>query len=152
MKHYNKQIFDARYAYLGDTAEEAFDRVHPKHHKLGLNRPNFGLKGVDANIRYTPDRLLPSGFVEVMAIGHDNTLKIKHEKVAALKAWAKLANTELFVYHKPKNLYWQAPMSSWTRRLNLHGTDEAFNDGKTYIALHTDKFPGEPQEVPDGET
>lgn len=151
MKNFNAQSFDNRYAYLGDTAEGAFDLVYPKHHKLGLNRPKFGLRGVDANIRYTPDRLLPSGFVEVMAIGHDNTLKLKHEKLESLRAWSKLANTELFVYHKPKHMYWQAPISMWSRRLKQHGEDRAFDDGKTYVALHTDNFPSEPYEVPDGE-
>lgn len=152
MKDFNKQSFDNRYAYLGDTAEAAFDRVHPKHHKLGLNRPKFGLRGVDANIRYTPDRLLPSAFVEVMAIGHDNTLKLKHEKLEALKAWQRLADTDLFVYHKPRNVYWQAPVRAWSRKFTSHGVDNIFDDGKTFIALTTDNIPSEPYEVPDAES
>jgi len=152
MRDYNKQSFDARAGYLGDTAEAAFDRVYPKHHKLGLNRPPFTMRDMDAVLRYTPDRMLRTGMVEVMAIGHDNTLKIKHEKIAALKAWEKLATTDLFVYHKPKNVYWQAPISEWVQLLKKHGQDEAFSDGKTYVALKAKNFPGEPQQVPDGET
>lgn len=152
MRDYNAQTFDKRFGYLGDTAESAFDQVYPKHHKLGLNRPPFGMNGMDPALRYTPDRLVRSGFVEVMAIGHDNTLKIKHEKLDALTVWSRIGPVDLFVYHKPKNLYWQAPISNWSKLLKKYGTDSAFDDGKTFIALHTDKFPGEPAEVPNGES
>lgn len=151
MKNFNAQSFDKRYLFLGDTAEAAFDRVHPKHHKLGFNRPPFSITGMDTRFRYTPDRLIHQGAVEVMAIGHDNTLKIKHEKYEALRQWNRLANTELFVYHKPRNVYWQAPILKWGRQLRQHGVDGEFDDGKTYIALHVDYFPGDPAEVPDGE-
>lgn len=151
MKDYNAQTFEKRFGYLGDTAEAAFDLVWPKHHKLGLNRPPFGLAGVDPVLRYTPDRMVRHGFVEVMAIGHDDTLKIKHEKVDALTAWNRIAPVDLFVYHKPKNLYWQAGLGEWAKKFKKHGVDDAFDDGKTFIGLHTDHFPGEPQAVPDGE-
>ena len=152
VKDFNAQSFDKRFGYLGDTAEAAFDRVYPKHHKLGLNRPPFSMRGMDTVMRYTPDRMIHSATVEVMAIGHDNTLKLKHEKLDALREWAKIMPVDLFVYHKPKNVYWQAPIKQWSYRLSHHGTDSQFDDGKTYVALHTDNFPSQPFEVPDGET
>jgi len=152
MKEYNSQTFDKRFGYLGDTAEAAFDRVYPKHHQLGLNRPPFSMRGMDPVLRYTPDRMLSTGLVEVMAIGHDNTLKIKHEKVDALKMWAKIASVDLFVYHKPKNLYWQAPLTKWVRRLGAHGVESEFDDGKTYIGLNAEHFPAEPIGVPHAES
>lgn len=152
MKDYNSQTFDKRFGYLGDTAEAAFDRVCPKHHKLGLNRPPFGMNGMDAVLRYTPDRMTRKGFVEVMAIGHDDTLKLKHEKLDALLLWNRIAPVDLFVYHKPKNLYWQAPIADWSKLLKRAGVESEFDDGKQYIGLHSDNFPGVPAEVPDVET
>ncbi|MGA0710171.1 MAG: hypothetical protein ACO3O7_05735 [Ilumatobacteraceae bacterium] len=137
---------------MGDTAEAAFDRVYPKHHKLGLNRPSFSMAGMDVRLRYTPDRMVRSGFVEVMAIGHDNTLKIKHEKLDALKVWSDLAPVDLFVYHKPKNLYWQSPIEMWDAEITSHGVEGEFEDGKKFFGLHCDHFPGEPDEVPDAES
>lgn len=152
MKDYNQQTFDNRFDYLGDTAENAFDTVYPQHHKLGLNRPTFSMRNMLPVMRYTPDRMIPSAAVEVMAIGHDLTLKLKHEKLDALQQWARIMPVDLFIYHQPSNTYWQQPLQQWSTQLAQHGQHERFDDGKTYIALHTKHFPGTQQQIPDGQT
>lgn len=152
MTAFNQHGWEHRSGFLGDTAEAVFDLVYPKNHKLGLNRPPFGLSGVDPVMRYTPDRMIRNAAVEVMAMGRDATLKLKHEKLDALKTWARIMPVDLFVYHKTAGVFYQAPIQKWNRVLAQHGVDDEFDDGKTFIALHADDFPCPPVEAPDGET
>lgn len=152
MTAFHEQGWTQRFGVLGDTAEAVFDLVHPKNHKLGLNRPPFGLGGMDPVMRYTPDRMIRTSAVEVMGIGRDGVLKLKHEKLDALKTWAKIMLVDLFVYHQTADVYYQAPLSKWNLALARHGVDDEFDDGKTYIALSAEDFPCEPVEVPHAET
>jgi len=151
MTAFHEQAWAQRFGVLGDTAEAVFDIVHPKSHKLGLNRPPFGMGGMNPVMRYTPDRMIRSAAVEVMGIGRDGVLKLKHEKLDALKSWAKIMSVDLFVYHQTSEVYYQAPLSKWGRALTQHGIDSSFDDGKTYIALSAEHFPCEPAEVGDAE-
>jgi len=146
---YRDGSFNQRFGAMGDQAEEAFDKVFPQHHKLGLNRPPFSMKGMPATLRYTPDRLTSKGFTEVMGVGADQTLKIKHEKLEALDVWQKLGVVYFFVYDSHNDRWWHAAMHDWNRVLALHATEGAFKEGKTYRALHTDHFPVDAEPMPD---
>lgn len=152
MNAFHEKGWNQRFAVLGDAAEGVFDLVYPKNHPLGLNRPPFGMGGMDPVLRYTPDRMIRTGVVEVMGCGRDGILKLKHEKLEALKKWAQIMQVDLFVYHQTEEVYYQAPLPKWVRALSAHGTDDAFDDGKTYVALSTVDFPTQAIGVPYGET
>jgi hypothetical protein len=129
---------------MGDEAEGVFDEMHPKHHKLGLNRPPFQVSGMELAMRYAPDRMLRDRFVEVMGIGKDRTLKMKVEKFDAMFQWTWIGPVELFVYDKTKNATYMAPIRDWWERCARFGTRGTFPEGTEYVGLHVDHFPVPP--------
>jgi hypothetical protein len=148
---FHQQNFKQRFGTMGDTAEGVFDLVHPKHHKLGLNRPPFFMGGMALALRYTPDRMLRDRVVECMGIGRDRKLKLKTEKVEALQQWELMPDVVvwLFVFDQHKGTYYEAPLADWGRQIRAHGIARTFeNDGKAYDELHADWFPSEPQPIP----
>jgi len=146
---FSNQSFAARFGTMGDPAEAAFDMVHPKNHALGLNRPPFSMSRMAAPLRYTPDRLTNEMFVECMGIGGDGTLKIKDEKVEALKVWEHVGPVALFVYDSKKVEWYLALMSDWQEALDQHGKPATYPEGKTYRRLHRKHFPTDPTAMPD---
>lgn len=152
MSEFHKQSWGARFGAMGDQAEGIFDLVYPKHHALGLNRPPFGVGGMDRNMRYTPDRMTRKAFHEVMGIGRAQTLKIKTEKLAALEDWSKLGPTELFVYDSKNHRYWEAAVEQWDQAAEQHGNLKAFPEGKKYFELAANHFPSQPKDAPNVKT
>lgn len=141
MNQFHKQTFNSRFGAMGDRAEQVFDEAHPKHHKLGLNRPPFSMAGMSAAMRYVPDRMTRHAFVEVMGIGRDRLLKVKDEKVEALLEWATIAPVDLFVYDQSSQCTYEGPLDRWVEALSTYGIDGMFGEGKTYKALSVDHFP-----------
>ena len=96
-REYHQQPFSTRYGVLGDVAELAFMEAHPHAHRLGLNRPAFSMKDMTDNMRYTPDFMLGDGFYEVMGFSSrgNDSLKLKFEKLDALRSWADIGPTFL---------------------------------------------------------
>lgn len=154
---FHNQSFNNRLATMGDPAEEACDKVYEyKTHDLGLNRVwknGVGLYMVEmtAAMRYTPDRMVRDRNIECMGIGRDRTLKIKHEKIAALRCWEQVGPIDLFVFDKPNETYYQASIETWYNACINHADEEAFHDGKTYYGLHEKHFPSKARVVPDVE-
>lgn len=146
---FHAQSFEARLGAMGDTAEGVFDIIYPKHHKLGLNRPPFNVAGMGAMLRYTPDRALRDRLVEVMGLGKDRVLKLKHEKLDALIAWTMVAPVDLFVYDQTEHDYYEAPIAMWASRAHLFGEEGEFHEGKTYLGLTVDHFPSTPTPAPE---
>jgi hypothetical protein len=140
---FHTQTFETRFGTMGDTAEAVFDLVHPKNHKLGLNRPPFGVGGMPLALRYTPDRMLRDRFVEIMGVGRDRTLKLKVEKFDALFMWEFIGPVSLFVYDQTEHAHYDAPIREWFHQALAHGASDVFeNDGKRYIGLNVAHFPG----------
>lgn len=154
MTAFHKQSWNQRLDTMGDPAEDACDIVHNgRTHPLGLNRVwgngiKLYLNDMTLAMRYTPDRLTRTAFVECMGIGRDGTLKIKIEKIDALLRWADLGPTDLFVYDSNTDEYWQAPIDDWDEQCAIHGELKSFPEGKEYFALHRNNFPADPQQVP----
>lgn len=145
---FHEQSFAARFGTMGDTAEAIFDEVcGHKTHELGLNRPNFSMREMTPQMRYTPDRLTADAFVECMGIGRDGILKIKDEKIEALTAWRELGPVKLFVYDQKNHSYFIAQWVDWLYAIERYAATETFPEGKTYKALYRDHFPGEEHEV-----
>jgi hypothetical protein len=144
---FHTQNFQTRFGTMGDTAEAVFDLLFPANHPLGLCRPPFNVSGMPAPMRYAPDRMTRSAFVEIMGIGRDQTLKMKVEKLDALSAWRALGPVELFVFDSANRRYWCRALRDWDQAFDDHGTEGMFPEGKEYVGLHSDWFPGTPGEV-----
>jgi hypothetical protein len=141
---FHKQAFNSRFNMMGDPAEAVFDEMHPKHHKLGLNRPPFGMGGMNAAMRYVPDRMTRFSFVEIMGIGADRLLKLKDEKIDALMEWCQLGPVELFVWDKHTDLTYCTHINQWRDAIESFGTPGTFSEGKAFKALHVEHFPVSP--------
>lgn len=144
MSQFHRQSFQNRFQAMGDEAEGAFDEVFPKNHKLGLNRPPFTMTKMTVEMRYTPDRMDATAFVEVMGVGRDRLLKMKTEKFDALFTWTMLGPVDLFVWDSHKRNWYRAPIKQWFLAAAGHGSVGSFDEGKQYIALHVDDFPVAP--------
>ena len=73
---------------MGDAAEEMFVRVYEGPcDPYGLSRPNSSMSRMPAFIRYTPDFITSSGFVECKGVGQDQLLKVKMENIVVLEQW-----------------------------------------------------------------
>lgn len=132
---------------MGDTAEGIFDLIHPKSHQLGLNRPPFYMGKMTPEMRYTPDRMTSEGIYEVMGIGRDSTLKLKYEKIVALRAWTHIGPLFLFVYDQTGHAWYEAPWESWVSAVDAFGVAGTFPEGKDYYALHKRDFPCDPVKI-----
>lgn len=152
MNAFNKQSFSKRFGTMGDTAEAVCDLVFPRHHKLGLNRPNFFMGGMPAALRYTPDRMYRDCVRECMGVGRDRKLKVKTEKIEALGQWERMDGVvvRLFVFDQHKGMYYDAPFQAWAEQLKANGIARTFeNDGKAYLELDVEHFPSEPTSIPE---
>jgi|SaaInlV_125m_DNA_1040241.scaffolds.fasta_scaffold59004_2 hypothetical protein len=155
-KFYNGN-FDTRMQTAGDPAEEACDKVYDyRTHDLGLNRVwkngvGLYMAQMTPAMRYTPDRMVIDRNIECMGIGRDKTLKVKTEKLAAMQQWVNIGPIDLFVFDKPNNLYYQAPVEAWQKACRFHANVDTFPEGKTFYALHSEHFPSEAKEVPNVE-
>lgn len=145
---YASQQWNQRVHTLGDIAEGIFEQVSPLGAAVsyGLRRPPFKVANLTPEQRNTPDYLTGTGdFVEVQGCGRDNVLKLKVEKLEALKGWAKLGPVKWF--------FWNSNTSEWalisdihlrklvTRGKRAHGV-QAFSDGNKYIAVEWDWIEG----------
>lgn len=141
---FHTRDFNNRFATLGDPAENAFLERHPKAHRLGLCRPLFSMNGMPATMRYAPDFMLRDRFVECMGIatGGQGTLKIKMEKLAALRQWEDIGQVTLWVWDSTKDRYWEAAISLWEATCWEKGNREFFPDNnKPYWELDYREFP-----------
>jgi hypothetical protein len=132
-----------------DASSAAFTRVFPRHSRTGLNRPDMNVAAMSLMSRTIPDYVCEEGFVEVMGIGRDQTLKLKVEKALALTAWRLIEAVDLFVYDSHRKRWWRAPIHAWVEACAQHADTDRFHENqKLYWRLHTDNFPTEPTAVP----
>ena len=148
---FHTRSFGNRFADMGDRAEAAFTRVHPKAQHTGLLRPEFSMSRMDARLRYAPDYTLPDGLYEVQGFSSrgDGCLKTKLEKTDALQAWRAIGDVHLWVYDSHRDVYWEAELPDWMEAFHAHATVERFADnGRAYWKLHYTNFPGMPADLP----
>lgn len=147
---FHKQSFANRFSAMGDEAEQIFDLIYPRHHKLGLNRPPFGVGGMTLGMRYTPDRMTRDAFVEVQGIGRDRTLKIKDEKFEALALWAKagIGPVKLFIWDRTDQVTYEGALLDWYVAAQARGVPGVYPEGKTYLGLNVAHFPTEARPLP----
>lgn len=136
--------WNSRFEAMGDEAEGVFEAVCEKHFHLGfvrygLNRPPIRMSSLPARLRYTPDYLMSTKFVEVQGFGRDQLMKLKLDKWMSLHFWNSLHPVEMFL--------WDTTNSRWCF-VTLDNLDELlaagkaeirrFTEGKTYLAFEAD--------------
>lgn len=141
---FKDQSFSKRFEAMGDEAEGVFEAVCTEQLKLGwarygLNRPPIQMHRLPARVRYTPDYLLSSRFMEVQGCGRDQVFKLKFDKAGALHWWNDLLPVELFL--------WDSMIKRWciVKLADLDGLAgtrhcvlATFPEGKPYFAYDAD--------------
>jgi hypothetical protein len=138
---FNEQSFAARYASMGDEAEQTFEQVWDgPWDRYGFNRPRSGVRGMSLRVRYTPDYKVHGGLVECQGFGKDRVLKVKHDKITAMRLWAADDPLKFFV--------WDRTMKRWTvvdwqvidtLSMTPYMTGE-YHDGNAFVGLHFDQL------------
>lgn len=150
MSEYFERPFAARYAAMGDKAESAFEGLHPRAHRLGLNRPSLNMARMETAMRYTPDYMTEAGAFEVMGFASrgNAALKLKCEKLDALQNWNLLMPVHLWVYDSSRNRYWSAPVEQWATQCHNHAERLFFPDNmRPYWNLPYERFPSAPVQL-----
>jgi hypothetical protein len=110
MSTFHKQSFAGRFGAMGDEAEGAYEAIAQasgwKYVRYGLNRPPIHVASLPARIRYTPDYVEASRFVEVQGGGFDRLVKIKVDKLNSLSWWA--------AEHPLAWFFWNRKIGMWS--------------------------------------
>lgn len=127
--------FGVRIQTMGDIAERQFEDESPvKWVRYGLCRPPINMAALPPQLRYTPDYLTSQGLVEVQGIGKDQTLKVKHEKLEALKWWSKVHPVYFYVFDSHNERSHIFTLKDLKKRCDMSET-EHFPEGKAYFAI-----------------
>lgn len=151
MSTFKDASWSARFATLGDPAEQAFATLWPSHHRSGLNRPALNVAKLSLKDRNTPDFLTNDGYCECMGVGgRAPSLKLKAEKMIALCMWDGDTRCDLFVWDSTRRRYWRAPIWSWVEACVMYGEVKTFPDNdKPYFDLKPVNFPIDPTSIVD---
>lgn len=122
---------------MGDLAEQQFEATHTEPFaRWGLNRPDFPVRLLPAEVRYAPDYVTADRFIEVQGCGKDQTLKIKLDKYIAWHHWAKLMPLWLWIWDAHNGTFL---FVSLDRIDYLVGSGEGdwrrFPEGTAYLAV-----------------
>jgi len=140
---FREQSFAARLGAMGDQAEQAFEQVHDGGFvRFGLNRPPVAVQQLPTMVRYTPDYLTSSGFVEVQGVGRDRIVKLKIEKAVALQQWHSIFNLRLFVFDSKRSEHHYLDWGPLWQRLPAMPIGH-FSEGKPYWELNIDQVTGD---------
>lgn len=143
MAGFSNQSFDARFGAMGDEAEGVFEHVYEKGFvRWGLNRPSIQVSALAMKIRYAPDYLTTNGFVEVMGVGRDQTLKLKVEKLLCLWQWNHEMPTQLFIWDSKNQRYCYVSIPDLANQLGI-ATMATFPEGKNYWQIPISKLAAE---------
>ena len=135
METFRLKTFDERIKTMGDIAEQKFEKdAAVKFVRYGLNRPQINMAHLPPEIRHTPDYLTSQGLVEVQGLGKDQILKIKHEKLKALKWWSEVHPLYLFIYDSYNERTYMMSFQELTKKCKMSETNY-FPEGKPYYAM-----------------
>ena len=126
--------FGVRIQTMGDIAERKFEEESAvKWVRYGLCPP-INMAMLPPQLRYTPDYLTSQGLIEVQGLGQDQILKVKHDKLEALRWWSRVHPVFMFIYDSHKDRYSMLSLKDLTKRCKLSETKE-FPEGKPYFAI-----------------
>jgi hypothetical protein len=143
MMAFKDRSWAARFAEMGDLAESKFEehmnKIRRGYTRYGLARPPIAVNRLPARVRYTPDYLTSSAFVEVQGFGADQTIKLKIDKWGALHWWADVFPVDLFLYDSHNDRHRTINLHDLTKLLaSGKGTLAQFAEGKSYFAFRAE--------------
>ena len=144
MVEFHQRPFHHRWSDMGDKAEGAFLERHPKAHRIGLDRTELNTRAMTTRQRYAPDFMLENGLYEVMGFSSrgNDVLKLKCEKLDALRDWDIIIPTFLWVRDSAKGHVWCGRIDQWTTACYQRGDRKHFEDNdRAYWELKRDDFP-----------
>lgn len=147
---FRNQSFANRHETMGDIAEAVFDDVYDEQvHDFGLNRfwkngKRLYMNDMSVAMRYMPDRMTKDRIFEVMGFGRDQTLKVKFEKLQALRRWVAIGPVWLFIYDSANERYWEFTLEALDHAILQHGAAAAFPEGKEYWGIKAEHLPSTP--------
>ena len=136
---FKDQNWHTRLAGLGDLAESAFETWAAENHRVnvvryGLCRPPISVGKLPEMVRYTPDYLSVDCLWEVQGCGSDNTIKLKLDKLEALRQWDQIHPVRLWFWNSKLGQHWEFPLSEFPDGLPI----SMFPEGKAYFELGFD--------------
>jgi hypothetical protein len=144
MTEFHQRPFAQRWGQMGDKAETNFLERYPNAHRLGLDRTTLNTRRMGARLRYTPDFLLEDGAYEIMGFASrgNNVLKLKCEKLDALRDWSIVIPTYLWARDSSTNNVWCADVDLWSTACYQHADRKFFEDNnRAYWELPRSAFP-----------
>jgi len=141
---FHERPFVQRWGQMGDAAEQAFLEQHPNAHRTGLDRTALNVRRMDDNQRYAPDYMIEDGYYEVMGYASrgNNVLKLKMDKLEALRAWEAIGPVYLWVRDSSTGNVTCAPIRQWAKQCAQHAERKFFPDNnRPYWELKPEHFP-----------
>lgn len=125
---------------MGDAAEQAFERdcdmTGRGFVRFGLNRPPLRVASLPARIRYAPDYLTGTGFVECQGFGRKQKVMLKVEKYGSLCWWNDLWPVTLFLWDSHRRRSCELPLRDVGVMIDeQYATLDYFPEGKAYFSL-----------------
>lgn len=128
--------WSARYAKLGDEAEQVFREVYDgKFIDWGIRRPPFKMDKLSLRKRTEPDFLAREEQIEAMGVGRPQVLKLKIEKWLGLSLHAIEMPLRLFIWDSYKKRYGYITFEELTQVIVRCKKLGHFPEGKTYYEL-----------------
>ncbi|AJE04672.1 hypothetical protein [Geobacter pickeringii] len=140
---FNTRPWDERTAYLGTTAEQAFETVAAHLgialERLGMDRESpLKYNALHPFLRQRPDYVAQTSndgpfFVEVKGSGSDGVVKIKLDSIETAQHWQLLHRVKFFVFDSARKLYatmWLDDLRATIKRDKIVAA--CFSDGNQY--------------------
>lgn len=129
--------WDQRINLMGDIAELAYEQhATEPYARYGLNRPPLAVHALPPEIRYTPDYITETHFVEVQGHGKDQTIKLKYDKLRALHWWHRIMPVHLWLYDSTTQTATTVTLDVIDQILSSgKGEWHTFAEGTAYLAI-----------------
>jgi hypothetical protein len=132
---YLDQPWESRFGTLGDKAEAEFEaRYKLGFVRTGIKRPPLRVRDLHPYVRQMPDYLTSKGWIEVMGLGEDQVLKLKIEKLSALRFWGMLMPVSLWVWDSHLKRSVEVPLER-LEALAANAKVGFFPEGNVYYAI-----------------
>lgn len=140
MGEFRDQPFVARMGAMGDAAEGKFEELCQAtarpYVRFGLNRPPLNVGALPTRVRYSPDYLTSTGFVECQGFGRKQQVMLKVEKLGSLLWWNDLFPTSLFLSDSHKKRTVEVPILAVTKLIDSGAsTLDYFPEGKAFFSI-----------------
>ena len=132
---FSERPWAERLGAMGDQAEREYEERYPRGWvRAGLRRPPIRVRDLHPYEAQRPDYLTSRGYVEVMGMGRDQILKLKVDKLEALRFWRLLGRVYLWVWDSHKRRHVELPLEK-VDALVSRAQIAQFPEGTAYYQL-----------------